>query len=127
MWDIIKGVFGFQGVGESALRIVDRMAGTDWTPKDKIEWYIKVQEATKHQSVARRTIAILIVMYWFILGMTWLVASIIGRFCYDTVLNPGTTLASDVSAFMDLNVTNPVNVVIGFYFATQVLSNFKKG
>ncbi len=126
MWEIIKGVFGFQGVGESALRIVDKIAGTDWTPKDKADWIIKYNEATKHQSVARRFIAMIIILYWFILGMTWLVSSIIGRFYYDTVLNPGTTLAADVSAYMDLNVTNPVNVVIGFYFATQVLSNFKK-
>lgn len=126
MWDLIKTVFGFSGVSDTALKIVDKIAGTDWTAKEKAQYVLDYQEATKHQSPARRFIAMCVCFVWIVLILTWLTASIIGRFAYDEVLNPGTVLAADVSAFMDLNITNPFNIILAFYFTTQILQGLKK-
>ena len=126
MWDLIKTVFGFNGVGDTALKIVDKIAGTDWTAKEKAQYVLDYQEATKHQSPARRFIAMCVCFVWIMLILTWLVASVVGRFVYDEVLNPGTVLAADVSAFMDLNITNPFNIILAFYFTTQILQGLKK-
>lgn len=126
MWDLIKTVFGFSGVSDTALKIVDKIAGTDWTAKEKAQYVLDYQEATKHQSPARRFIAMCVCFVWIVLILTWLTASVVGRFAYDEVLNPGTVLAADVSAFMDLNITNPFNIILAFYFTTQILQGLKK-
>jgi len=126
MWDLIKKVFGFQGVSDTALKIVEKISGTDWTAKEKAQYVLDYQNATKHQSPARRFIAMCVCFVWIVLILTWLVASIVGRFMYDEVLNPGTVLAADVSAFMDLNITNPFNIILAFYFTTQILQGLKK-
>ena len=126
MWDLIKTVFGFNGVGDTALGIINKIAGTDWTAKEKAQYVLDYQEATKHQSPARRFIAMCVCFVWIMLILTWLVASVVGRFVYDEVLNPGTVLAADVSAFMDLNITNPFNIILAFYFTTQILQGLKK-
>jgi len=125
MWDLIKKVFGFQGVSDTALKIVEKISGTDWTAKEKAQYVLDYQNATKHQSPARRFIAMCVCFVWIVLILTWLVASIIGRFAYDTTLNAGTVLAADVSAFMDLNITNPFNIILAFYFTTQILNGLK--
>ena len=122
----IKALFSIGGVTDSALKIVDKIAGTDWTDKEKAQFILDYQEATKHQSPVRRLIAAIICFTWVVFAMTWLVASCVGRFVYDTVLNPGTTLAADISAFVDLNVTSPFNIILGFYFTTQILTGLKK-
>ena len=126
MWDILTKIFGFSGVGDTALKIVDKIAGTDWTAKEKAQYVLDYQNATKHQSPARRFIAICIALIWVGLVVTWTVASVVGRFAYDTALNPGTVLAADISAFIDLNITNPFNIILAFYFTTQILNGLKK-
>ena len=126
MWSFITKVFGFSGVADTALKIVEKISGTDWTAKEKAQYVLDYQNATKHQSPARRFIAMCVCFVWIVLILTWLVASISGRFAYDTALNPGTVLAADVSAFMDLNITNPFNIILAFYFTTQILNGLKR-
>lgn len=126
MWDKLAAIFGFSGVADSALRIVDKIAGTDWTAKEKAQYVLDYQEATKHQSPARRFIAICIMMVWAILILSWLVGSILGRFVFDGALNAGTVFAADVSAFIALNITDPFNIILAFYFTTQILNGLKK-
>lgn len=119
MWEFIKGIFGFSSVVDSATKIVDKIAGTDWLPKERADFLLKYMESTKHQSVARRFIAISIIMMWLIMAITWLVSSIIGRFMYDVALNPGTVLAADISAFLSLNMNENLAILVGFYFGVQ--------
>ena len=126
MWPWLTALFGISGVSDTALKIIDRVAGTDWTDKEKAQFILDYQEATKHQSPARRIIAIAIAFVWVVLIMSWFVASAVGRFAYDTALNPGTVLAADISAFIDLNITSPFNIILAFYFTTQILSGLKK-
>lgn len=126
MWDKLAGIFGFSGVADSALKIVDKLAGTDWTAKEKAQYVLDYQNVTKHQSPARRFIAICIMIVWVILILSWLAGSMIGRFYLDGTLNAGTVFAADVSAFIALNITDPFNIILAFYFTTQILNGLKK-
>lgn len=122
----LKALFGIAGVTETALRVVDRIAGTDWTADQKADWILKYQEATKHQSPMRRVIAFCICLVWIVLCFGWLAATIVGRFLYDEVLNPGTTLAADISAFMDLNINEGFALLLAFYFGSAIVSGLRK-
>lgn len=127
MWAAIKQLFGFSSVVESATKIVDKIAGTDWMPQQKADFLLKYMEATKHQSVARRFIAISIIAFWLVLGITWLTASIIGRFAYDTINNPAMALASDISGFLALNINENLALVMMFYFGVHGVTMFGEG
>lgn len=122
----LVAIFGFVDAGETALRIVNKIAGTDWTAKEKAQYVLDYQNATKHQSPARRFIAVCIMMVWVVLILSWLVGTVIGRFFMDGVLNAGTVFAADVSAFVALNITDPFNIILAFYFTTQILQGLKK-
>jgi len=126
MWDKLAAIFGFSGVADSALKIVDKLAGVDWTAKEKAQYVLDYQNATKHQSPARRFIAMSIMVVWVILILSWLAGSMIGRFYLDGTLNAGTVFAADVSAFIALNITDPFNIILAFYFTTQILNGLKK-
>ena len=126
MWDKLAAIFGFSGVADSALRIVDKLAGVDWTAKEKAQYVLDYQNSTKHQSPARRFIAVCIMVVWVLLILSWLAASMIGRFYLDGTLNAGTVFAADVSAFIALNITDPFNIILAFYFTTQILNGLKK-
>ncbi len=126
MWDKLALIFGVSGVTDSALKIVDKLAGTDWTAKEKAQYVLDYQEATKHQSPARRFIAMCIMVIWVILILSWLAGTMIGRFYLDGTLNAGTVFAADVSAFVALNITDPFNIILAFYFTTQIFQGLKK-
>ena len=126
MWPWLTALFGISGVTDTALKIIEKVSGTDWSDKEKAQFVLDYQNATKHQSPARRVIAIAIAFVWAVLVMSWFVASAVGRFVYDAALNPGTVLAADISAFIDLNITSPFNIILAFYFTTQILSGLKK-
>lgn len=115
----VKSLFGFSGVGESALKIVDKIAGTDWTPEQKADWILRYQEATKHQSVTRRFIALSVALAWLLLVLSWLVSAIIG---HASEIQGGIALANATKEFMSSNVNIAFNALLSFYF----LLNFKK-
>ena len=117
LWKGVKSVFGFDGVGESALRIVDRIAGTDWTPEQRAKFVLDHAAATKYQSPTRRVIATIYVVEWAIMINLWMAASAYGRY-YDAP--NAILLASDVSAFMSGNISVAMNGILAFYFLIGV-------
>ena len=119
MFEFFKKLFGFDGVADTALKIVDKIAGTDWTPEQKAKFMLDYQLATKHQSPARRFIATLIIIEQFILILGWLVASVLFR-CFDLV--GAGMLATDISLFLESNVNITLNIIVSFYF----IVHFKK-
>lgn len=113
IWGGLKTIFGFDGVGNTALKIVDKMAGTDWTPQQQADFILKHAEVAKHQSPMRRFIAGSYTIAWLMMIITWLSASIYGR----ALSAPNALLlASDVSAFMSSNVNIAMNGILAFYF-----------
>lgn len=110
MWKGLKSFFGFSGVADTALKIVDKIAGTDWTPKEKSEHILKFMEATKHQSPARRMIAMAIMVEQFTLVMFWL--------GYNHFGDPR---AEAVRIFLEGNIQLSLNVIITFYFVSVMM------
>ena len=122
MIEFIKGIFGFSSVIDSATKIVDKIAGTDWLPQQKADFLLQYMESTRHQSPARRFIATMIAMVWLLMAVCWLISSGVGRFFYDEALNPGTVLAADISAFMSLNINDGFSMILAFYFGVHGVS-----
>lgn len=130
----IKTVMGFGGVSDTVNGIVKKIAGTDLPPDKAVELLVKYQNATKHQSPARRFIAACVTLAWLALGFVWLVAKIIARAFSEPVYNESgkevlssmSLLASDVSAFMSENVTTPFGLVLGFYFTMGIINSARK-
>ena len=119
LWGGLKTVFGLDGVGSTALKIVDRMAGTDWTPEQKAEFILKHAEVAKHQSPMRRFIAGSYTIAWLVLIATWLIATVCGRMFESA---NALLLAGDISSFMSSNINLAMNGILAFYF----LMNMRK-
>ena len=117
MFDLIKKVFGFDGVANSALKIVDKLSGTDWTPKEQAQFILDHAQATKYQSPTRRAMAIMITVEWFLLANTWLIATIFGRVMN---LESCILLAGDVSTFLQSDINLLINGLMAFYFLIGV-------
>ena len=49
----LKSLFSSSGAGETALKIVEKISGTDWNPQQQADFIIAYQNATKHMSLAR--------------------------------------------------------------------------
>ena len=117
IWSGIKTIFGFDGVGESALKIVDKLAGTDWTAKEQAQFILDHAEKTKYQSVTRRTIAILYTLMWCLMILTWLSSSAYGH----ALSAPNSLLlAKDIATFMSSNINVAMNGILAFYFLIGV-------
>ncbi len=117
IWEGIKSVFGFEGVGESALKIVDKLAGTDFTAKEKADYILKYMETTKHQSPTRRIIAVLFMSEQIMLVTVWLFSTAANRLLEHAGAG---LLAADVNAFLQSNVNISLGLIISFYFIIGV-------
>lgn len=113
IWAGVKSVFGFDGVGETALKIVDKIAGTDWTPEQRAEYHLKYMEVTKYQSPTRRILAILYMSEQFMLVTVWTASSVANRLFE---LPGADLLATDISLFLQSNVNVGLGVIVSFYF-----------
>jgi len=120
---LLSKLFAFDSVVNTGTKIIDKIAGTDWTSKEKADWLLKYQEATRHQSPARRFIAIAVTSIWCLLVTVMTVSYIIGNiFSQPEIL----MIAKDMKMIMKDIVAEPMNLVIGFYFAINILQSLKK-
>jgi hypothetical protein len=117
IWTGIKSIFGFDGVGETALKIVDKIAGTDWTAKERAQFTLEYMEKTRYQSQTRRMIATLIAFEWFLMSTTWLFCKVSHRLFEQASAG---LLAGDIQSFMVSDVNILMNALIGFYFVLGV-------
>ena len=114
----LKEILGMDKVVETGMRIVDRIAGTDWTPDQKADFILKHQEATKHQSPARRLLAFVFASFWLILSLCWLISSGVGIYLG---MDSGIQFANAVKVFMSEHVTQPMNIIVAFYFVSHII------
>jgi len=115
----VKSIFGFDGVGESTLKIVDKIAGTDWTPSQKAEFILKHAEVTKYQSPMRRFIAGSYTVAWLLLVLIFITTTILGN---TMELSGCIKTANDIKEFMASNINLAMNGILAFYF----LMNMRK-
>lgn len=144
-WARVAAFFSFDGVANSALKLFDKIAGTDWTPQQRADWILKYHEATKHQSPARRFIAVAFTVGMALFGFSYLASGCIAQL-YVFIASNGDTLAeltasqniaeirvkpllilqNDTYVYMKDVLSSPMTWILGFYFAVDVGSKFKK-
>ena len=117
MWNWVKSFFGMSKVMDTANDAMRKLGGLDeLNSKERLEGFVTILEATKHQSPARRFIATLVALVWAILILAWL----LGSWLY------GSAEVAYIKDFMKEVVAEPFNYIIGFYFVSQLLSGIKK-
>ena len=103
---VVGKALGLDNVVDAGLKIVEKLAGTDWTPKDKSEFLLEYMEKTKYQSKTRRVIAVVMLLEWALMVNVWLIASIFE--------NKG--LSSSIEQFMQGNINVGITAIMSFYF-----------
>ena len=123
MFEFIRSLFGIDTVVNTATKIIEKIAGTDWTAKEKADWILRYQDATKHQSLARRFIAILVSFVYSILIATLAVSYIVGNVTSSPEI---LMIAKDIKMLMKDLILEPFNYIIMFYFALGAINSIKK-
>tara|TARA_R110002012_G_scaffold33595_3_gene98199 strand:+ start:2857 stop:3228 length:372 start_codon:yes stop_codon:yes gene_type:complete len=123
MLNFIKGLFGMDAVVNSATKIIDKIAGTDWTAKEKADWVLQYQQGTKHQSPARRFIAISVTLIWFFVMIGMIAGYLVGDFLE---IPRALIFANDMKMVIKDQISEPFNYVIMFYFAMGAINSIKK-
>lgn len=141
----IAGIFSNGRGADVALNIVEKISGTDWTPKEQAQFVIDYQNATKHQSAARRFIAIAFTFGMALFGFVYIATSALAYLYVffsstgDTLaqvaasqnlaeirVKPLLTLKNDAYVYMKEVLSNPMTWILGFYFAVDIGSKFRK-
>lgn len=117
MWGKLASIFGFSGVGETAIKIVEKISGTDYTDKEKAQFVLDYMDKTKHQSPTRRILAILFMSEQFMLCTVWVFSSAWHRLLG---FEGAGLLANDVTVFLQSNVNVSLGLIISFYFIIGV-------
>ena len=90
-------LFSSEKAGDVALKIVERMSGTDWTPQDQAKFMIDYQKATVHQSVMRRVVVCSIVFGMAFFGFGYGITGGIAQF-YIFIASSGDNLVDVVAS-----------------------------
>ena len=141
----IASLFSTKGAGETALKIVEKISGTDWTAQQQAQFVIDYQNATKHLSLARRIIAIGFLIGFALFGFVWLCSSVTYH-VYMFISVTGETLAqltasqnlqqikampllqlsNDISVFLKDIFKEPMTWILSFYFVIDIGTRIKK-
>jgi len=141
----LKSLFSSSGAGETALKIVEKISGTDWNPQQQADFIIAYQNATKHMSLARRVIAISFVTGFALFGFVWLCstvtyhvymfASVSGETLAQLTTSqnlhkikamPLLQLSNDISVFLKDIFKEPMTWILSFYFVIDIGTMIKK-
>lgn len=142
---VLLGMFSSSKASDTAMKIVEKVAGVDGvTAKEKLDWVIEYVKNTKHQSTVRRVIALAVVGGLMFYGAIYSFTAIFESF-YVFWATSGETLA-EVAASQNLaeirvkplvslqndllamvkEQKEPMMIVLGFYFFTQMLTGARK-
>jgi len=135
----IKAFFSFKGVSETAIGIVDKLAGTDWTPSQKAQFILDYQNATKHQSPMRRLVTAAVVFGIVIFsGAYGILGAIEHGYVFLSIdsssiaaasasenlarikVQPISTLRNELVIILT-ELKEPFMIVLGFYFLSSIV------
>ena len=80
------------------------------------EWYLKYLAATQPQNLARRFIALIVVVLWALL-----ILSAVALYRFDT------GYSMFIFDTLNENVNTPFSIIIGFYFAAHLARAWQNG
>ncbi len=117
-------MFSSSKVQDLAIDGIKKIGGlNEMTPKEKSDYILAYMAATKHQSPIRRLIAFMLTALYALVILAWLIAAGVGYY-FNVV--PSLEFAGAVKVFMESVIVQPFNIILAFYFVTQVAGNFGK-
>jgi len=117
------GLFSSTKMQDTAIDAVRKLGGLDeMSAKEKSEFLIQYMETTKHQSVVRRFIAMVLVMLYSLIAVVWLISGGVG---YLAGYVPALEYAGSVKIFLESVVVQPFNIILSFYFVMNIAGKLK--
>lgn len=112
MRKILGAIFGSSKNTETVLSGIDKAF---FTKEEKSDYFLKYLAATQPQNLARRFIAMSVVLLWSLLILVGIVAHFIAEVHGEFVFG----ILAEV-------VATPFSIIIGFYFAAHLARAWKK-
>ena len=112
------GLFSSSKMQDTAVDAVRKLGGLDeMSSKEKAEFILNYMAATKHQSPMRRLIALMLTMAYVGVLCVWLVSAGVGYYGGSVA---ALEMAGAVKMFMENVLLTPFNLVLSFYFVTNI-------
>jgi len=119
----LAGLFSSTKMQDTAIDAVRKLGGLDeMSAKEKSEFLIQYMETTKHQSVVRRFIAMVLVILYSLIAVVWLISGGVG---YLVGYVPALEYAGSVKLFLESVVIQPFNIILSFYFVMNIAGKLK--
>lgn len=120
----IATIFASNKVQDLAIEGIKKIGGlNEMTPSQKADYILKYIEVTKHQSPMRRLIAFTLTLLYSLVVVLWLGSAGVG---YYLNYMPAMEFSGAVKMFMMDVVVQPFNIILSFYFVTQIAGKFGK-
>ena len=118
------GLFSTTRMQDTAIDAVRKLGGlNEMSDKEKAQFLLDFHATTKHQSPIRRFIALLLTVVYVGAIVTWIVSAGVG---YYASLPVSLEFAGAVKGFMESTIVTPFNIILSFYFVTQIAGKFGK-
>lgn len=113
---MLDWLFGDKNLIDKAAAAIDASVLTE---QERLDYYLKYQEATLPQNRARRLIALVILGVWAVIV---LMAALFGAFGYALDWNGGAAAAVYLLELLFKTVMPSVVVIVSFYFYKRIKS-----
>jgi hypothetical protein len=118
----LGGLFSSSKVQDLAIDGLRKVGGlNDMTPKEKSEYILRYMDATRHQSPVRRLIAFSLTGFYILILTTWLIAAGVGFMAHTPA---ALSFAGELRGFIAEVLTQPFNIILAFYFVTNIAGKF---
>lgn len=120
----LGGLFSSSKVADTAIDAVRKFGGLNgMDDKEKASFLLSYIRETKHQSIARRAIALTLTALFSLMVMMWLISAGVGYWMgHDGAI----TYSVEIKVFMSEVLTNPYSLVISFYFIVNIAQKMGK-
>lgn len=116
------GLFSSTKMQDTAIDAVRKLGGLDeMSAKEKSQFLLDYMQQTKHQSPVRRLIALSLTVAYSTILLVWILAAGVG---YLWTYTPAIEYAGAVKMFMESTLVQPFNIILSFYFVTQIAQKF---
>jgi hypothetical protein len=127
MWatlaSFLAGMFSSSKMTDTAIDAIRKVGNLDeMSQQEKADFIIKYLNTTKHQSVARRFIAILLAILYAFCIIVFVIGAAVGHgFDMDSMIN----FSDNLKVFMTDVILMPFNLVLSFYFVINIAEKLK--
>lgn len=129
----IGGMFSSSKLQDTAIDGIRKLGGLDeMSDKEKADFLLSYMQQTKHQSPMRRFIAFAFVIGFMLFTGAWLITTVLFRVGMGFGWSPALMgqldmLSDDIFAMTKEILLNPVNIIVGFYFVTDIARRVRGG